>query len=167
VLLLAALLIVTGVSSALTPHALAAPATVNVAMKDYAFSPPTIVVVIGVNNTITWTNSDPAIHTVTATDHSFDSGNISPSNTYTRTFTTPGTFSYFCTIHTYMKGTIVVKGAAAPQGTTTSSSGGSSGGIPAFPFEAAAISALVLLVLASYLLVRRTLGPKPSMPRSY
>ncbi|MCL4518666.1 MAG: hypothetical protein M1587_05640, partial [Thaumarchaeota archaeon] len=40
------------------------------------YSPPTITVVIGVNNTMTWVNNDIAPHTVTADDGSFNSGNL-------------------------------------------------------------------------------------------
>ena len=72
------------------------------------FSPPTITVVIGVNNTVEWVNNDTAPHTVTATDRSFDSGNLNPGETWTFTFTTPGTYTYVCTYHPWMKGTVVV-----------------------------------------------------------
>jgi len=73
------------------------------------YSPASITVVIGVNNTVTWVNKDQAIHTVTATDNSFSSGNILPGATFTYTFTTPGTFTYSCIYHSWMRGTVVVK----------------------------------------------------------
>ena len=72
------------------------------------FSPSTITVVIGVNNTVQWVNNDTAPHTVTATDHSFDSGNLNPGDTWTYTFTKPGTYSYVCTYHPWMMGTVIV-----------------------------------------------------------
>jgi len=75
------------------------------------FSPPTITVVIGVNNTVVWTNYDSAEHTVTATDNSFNSGFIQPGQSFSYTFTTPGTYNYYCTIHPWMKGTVIVKAA--------------------------------------------------------
>ena len=75
------------------------------------FSPPTITVVIGVNNTVIWTNDDSAEHTVTATNNDFNSGLIEPGQSFTYTFTTPGTFTYYCTIHPWMKGTVMVKAA--------------------------------------------------------
>jgi nitrite reductase (NO-forming) len=75
------------------------------------YSPATIHVVIGVNNTITWTNYDGAVHTVTSTGGKiFDSGNINAGETYTHTFTVAGTYQYFCVYHPWMKGTIVVTG---------------------------------------------------------
>jgi len=93
--------------------------TVNVAINSGSalnttstyFSPRTITVVIGVNNTVVWTNLDSAEHTVTATDSSFNSGFIQPGQTYTHTFTTPGTYTYYCEIHPWMKGTVIVKEA--------------------------------------------------------
>jgi plastocyanin len=75
------------------------------------FSPPTITVVIGVNNTVIWTNDDSAEHTVTATNNSFNSGYIEPGQSFTYTFTTSGTYTYYCTIHPWMRGTVIVKAA--------------------------------------------------------
>ena len=51
-----------------------------------------------------------AMHTVTATASSWDSGNVAAGGTFTRRFDTPGTFSYFCTIHgaAVMSGTVTV-----------------------------------------------------------
>ncbi|MDG6922171.1 MAG: cupredoxin domain-containing protein [Nitrososphaerota archaeon] len=73
------------------------------------YSPPTITVVIGVNNTVTWVNNDIAPHTVTADDGSFNSGNLDAGASWTHVFTTPGTYSYHCNYHTWMHGTIIVK----------------------------------------------------------
>lgn len=74
------------------------------------YSPSTITVVIGVNNTVTWINNDMAPHTVTADDgKSFDSGNINAlGSSWTFTFTTPGTYTYHCAYHLWMKGTVIV-----------------------------------------------------------
>ena len=73
------------------------------------YSPTTITVVIGVNNTVTWTNNDDATHTVTADDGSFDSGFLNQGQTWSYTFTTPGTYAYHCSIHPWMKGTVIVE----------------------------------------------------------
>lgn len=72
------------------------------------YSPPTITVVIGVNNTVTWINNDNAPHTVTDTGV-FDSGNMNQGQSWTHTFTTSGTYTYHCTYHPWMTGTIIVK----------------------------------------------------------
>jgi len=73
------------------------------------YSPDTIVVVIGMNNTVTWTNDDSMPHTVTSASSLFDSGNMNPGDTFTYTFTTPGTYQYGCSYHPWMKGTVIVK----------------------------------------------------------
>ena len=75
------------------------------------YSPPTITVVLGVNSTVTWVNNDDAPHTVTANDGSFNSGNINAGQSWAHTFTTPGTYTYYCSYHPWMKGTVVVKAA--------------------------------------------------------
>lgn len=73
------------------------------------FSPPTITVVVGVNNTVTWTNNDVSPHTVTANDGTFSSGNLAPGQSFTFTFTTPGTYMYHCTYHPWMVAKVIVK----------------------------------------------------------
>jgi plastocyanin len=73
------------------------------------YDPDNITVVIGVNNTVIWTNNDNEPHTVTATDKSFDSGNMNPGATFTYKFTTPGTYTYICTYHPWMRGYVTVK----------------------------------------------------------
>ncbi len=72
------------------------------------YVPVTVKVEIGVNNTIQWTNNDNTAHTVTSTSNLFNSGALSPGQTFIYTFNTPGTFSYYCTFHNFMKGTVIV-----------------------------------------------------------
>ena len=73
------------------------------------FTPDTITVVLGVNNTVVWTNNDSSPHTVTSNTGAFSSGNLAPGQTYSYTFTAPGTYEYHCTYHPWMVGTVVVK----------------------------------------------------------
>jgi plastocyanin len=79
------------------------------------FKPVNIVVVIGVNNTVQWIDQDPTPHTVTSTSvptgaKAFDSGTINLGNTFTVTFTVPGTYKYHCTLHPgWMLGSIEVR----------------------------------------------------------
>lgn len=76
----------------------------------FGFTPDTIIVVIGKNNTVYWTNDDAAIHTATSdTPGVFDTGNIAGGASSQWTFTTPGTFTYHCIYHAWMQGTIIVK----------------------------------------------------------
>jgi plastocyanin len=73
------------------------------------YSPGTITVTVSGNNTVTWLNNDNAPHTVTANDGSFASGNIAPGDSFSFTFTRPGTYAYHCIYHPWMTGIIVVK----------------------------------------------------------
>ena len=74
-----------------------------------SFSPVQVTVAIGVNNTVTWVNNDNAAHTITSKDGGFGSGNIGAGGSFTNTFTTPGTYTYYCAYHAWMVGTVVVK----------------------------------------------------------
>jgi plastocyanin len=80
------------------------------------YTPDNITLVIGVNNTVTWTNNDSVHHTVTSTSApaggSFNSGNMNSGASCTHTFTVAGTYQYDCAYHSWMTGTIVVKASA-------------------------------------------------------
>ncbi len=66
---------------------------------------------IPAGTTVTWTNQDTVIHTVTAVDGSFDSGFMAEGDTWSYTFEEPGDFEYLCTPHPWMRARIVVTGA--------------------------------------------------------
>jgi plastocyanin len=76
-------------------------------MRNLAFVPGRVEVAAG--TTVEWTNHDPLQHSVTADDGSFDSGLIASGATWRHTFTTPGTYTFHCTPHPFMKGTVVVR----------------------------------------------------------
>jgi plastocyanin len=57
---------------------------------------------------VTWSNDGQESHTVTATDGSFDSGNLDPSEGFSWYFDQPGTFQYVCSVHPWMAGTVTV-----------------------------------------------------------
>jgi plastocyanin len=80
--------------------------TSAVEIKGFAFNPPMIEVSAG--TTVTWTNQDTAPHTATADDGSFDTGRLNQGQSGTFTFDHPGTYTYICTFHPNMKGTVVV-----------------------------------------------------------
>ena len=91
-------------AAAATP---AAPvATDHVAIQSFAFGPGTVTVKPG--TTVTWTQQDEDQHTVTADDASFASSPLVTGQTYTHTFTAPGTYQYHCAIHPFMHGTVTV-----------------------------------------------------------
>jgi plastocyanin len=74
------------------------------------FQPKEIPVIIGVNNTVTWSNDDPGtVHTVHSDLPEFDSGFLDPGKTFTHTSTKPGTFTYHCDPHPWMVGKVTVK----------------------------------------------------------
>ena len=81
---------------------------VQVDIKDLAFTPAQITVPVG--GTVTWTNDDTVPHTATAKDRAvLQSGTLEPGAQFSQTFTTPGTFDYFCEFHANMKGEIIVQ----------------------------------------------------------
>jgi len=76
-------------------------------MRGMAFTPQRLEITAG--TTVAWTNKDQLVHTVTADDGSWDSGEIAPDATWRRRFDTPGTYSFHCTPHPFMTGVVVVK----------------------------------------------------------
>jgi nitrite reductase (NO-forming) len=104
---------VSGSTTSTTPPATAVhvyiPPGAGANISSPGYSPDTITVVIGVNNTVVWVNNDNMPHTVTATNKLFDSGNMNPGDDFTYTFTTPGTYTYGCSYHPWMKGTVIVE----------------------------------------------------------
>lgn len=75
-------------------------------VKNFAYVPDTVTIPAGA--IVKFVQDDETPHTVTASDGSFDSGNLNQKQTWTHTFTKPGTYSYFCAYHTYMKGKVIV-----------------------------------------------------------
>jgi len=77
------------------------------------FEPPTLNVPVG--TTVIWKNSDSTLHTVTSgsnesgTGTIFDSSYVAAGKTFQHTFSGAGTFDYYCTLHPFMKGKIVVE----------------------------------------------------------
>jgi len=82
----------------------------TITLKDFAFNPSTLTVKAG--TTVAWVNEDGASHTV-VTDSgaplSFTSPTLANGASFQFTFTQPGTYTYHCSIHPSMKGTIIVQ----------------------------------------------------------
>lgn len=85
------------------------------------FTPSTVVLVVGVNNSVTWVNQDTTDHTATFTTvpagvqaSSVSASDIPPGTSFGPvTFTVPGTYDYHCQFHPgWMRGTIIVKAAS-------------------------------------------------------
>ena len=85
----------------------AASRTHTITIESVQYNPAQLTVHRG--DRIVWVNKDLFPHTVTATDRAFDSGSIDVSRSWTWVARKPGTFSYSCTFHPTMKGSIEVK----------------------------------------------------------
>lgn len=101
-------------------------ATHTVDIADFAFAPAELTITVG--DTVTWTNRDAIEHTATSTSGAFDSGLLAQDESYSVTFTAPGTYDYLCTPHPMMTGRIVVVAAAQPSAAPTASVGVPGGG---------------------------------------
>ena len=79
-----------------------------VSIDNFSFGPQTLTVKAG--TTVTWTNRDDIPHGIASSNNAFKkSGALDTDDSYSFTFTTPGTYQYFCYIHPRMVGTIVVE----------------------------------------------------------
>lgn len=58
---------------------------------------------------VKWTNNDFTPHTVTEVTNKFDSGILAPNQKFKHTFDEPGVVNYYCTIHPFMTGQVIVK----------------------------------------------------------
>lgn len=129
------------------------------------YAPDTVTVMIGVNNTVEWMNNDTVsgkgtAHTVTVNSQPTGgnwpvagSGNMPVNTTYSFTFTVPGTYTYYCTYHSWMTGTVVV---LASTSTTTHTT-------PEFPGISMAL--LLFAVIAVVVVVASRLRPtRTTMP---
>jgi plastocyanin len=83
--------------------------TVAVTIDNFVFEPARLTVKAG--TTVTWTNRDDIPHTVASKDRLFKSKAMDTDDAYSFTFSTPGEFAYFCSLHPHMTGTIVVEAA--------------------------------------------------------
>jgi plastocyanin len=71
---------------------------------------------VGAGQAVTWTNAGAQAHTATSADGGWDTGLVGPGESATLVLDVPGTYSYVCTPHAWMKGTIVVNAVAAGGG---------------------------------------------------
>jgi plastocyanin len=90
--------------------------TTAVSIDNFTFAPQTLTVKAG--TMVTWTNKDDIPHGIAATGNAFTrSKALDTDDSYSFTFTTPGTYQYFCYIHPHMTGTIVVEAATGSNAT--------------------------------------------------
>jgi amicyanin len=82
-----------------------------VSIDNFTFGPQTLTVKAG--TTVTWTNKDDIPHGIASDNNAFaKSKALDTDDSYSFTFTTPGTYQYFCYVHAFMKGTVVVEAAS-------------------------------------------------------
>jgi plastocyanin len=87
-----------------------AAAPVAVGIDNFTFNPATLTVKAGTK--VTWTNRDDIPHGIASANNTFArSQALDTDDSFTFTFTTPGTYQYFCYIHPHMTGSIVVEAA--------------------------------------------------------
>ena len=79
----------------------------EVKIDNFSFGPQTLTVPVG--TTVTWTNRDDIPHTIVSTDGVFKSKVRDTDESFSYTFTKPGTYTYFCSVHPKMTGKIVVQ----------------------------------------------------------
>ena len=94
----------------------AAPAATEVKIDNFVFAPQRVTIKAG--TTVTWINEDDIPHAIAATGKAFRSKVLDTDDKFSFTFTSAGTYEYFCSLHPHMTGTIVVEtttdGGAAP-----------------------------------------------------
>jgi len=84
------------------------PAPVAIKIDNFSFAPQTITVPAGTQ--VTWTNQDDIPHTVVSEDKTtFKSHALDTDEKFSFTFTKPGTYTYFCSIHPKMTAQVVVQ----------------------------------------------------------
>jgi plastocyanin len=104
--LLLAWIVAAGVGQ--TPSA----AATTIHIKNFSYVPATLTVAPGA--TIRFVNDDAEAHTVTAVDRTFDSSGLDAGDSWTHRFIATGKFAYFCALHPYMHGVVIVRASNAP-----------------------------------------------------
>ena len=107
VALLATLAVLTNVTKPARASAPPPAAGAEIEINNFAFTPATITIPVGTK--VTWTNKDEITHNVVSADKTIRSQALDTDDKFTFTFTQAGTFSYVCSIHPRMKGTVVVQ----------------------------------------------------------
>jgi amicyanin len=80
-----------------------------VKIDNFSFSPPTLTVPVGAK--VTWTNHDDIPHNIVSSEQKFKSKPLDTDDSYSFTFSGPGTYQYFCGLHPKMVGKIIVEAA--------------------------------------------------------
>ncbi len=79
----------------------------QVTIDNFSFKPQVLIIKAGA--TVTWTNKDDVPHTVVNTAKKFRSGVLDTDDRFSHTFSDPGTYEYFCSVHPHMTGKVIVQ----------------------------------------------------------
>ncbi len=101
------LVAVMGQSRSSPQSAKAGTAGTTIGIDNFTFNSATMSVKPGTQ--VTWVNHDDVPHKIVSTDKKFSSPVLDTGERFSFTFTSPGTYEYFCSIHPMMKGKVVVK----------------------------------------------------------
>jgi plastocyanin len=105
----APVLLPTASSAVAAPKTSAAAVAAAVSIDNFTFGPQALTVPVGA--TVTWTNHDDIPHAVVSDDRkTFKSKVLDTDQSFSFTFTRPGEFGYFCSLHPHMTGKVIVKG---------------------------------------------------------
>jgi plastocyanin len=100
----------------LPAHAQSAASANSISIDNFTFNPPTLTVKAG--TMVTWTNKDDIPHGIASASNAFSrSKAMDTDDSFSFTFTTPGSYQYFCYIHPHMTGMIVVQAATGSNAT--------------------------------------------------
>jgi plastocyanin len=93
----------------LVASAQATASTMEVKIDNFNFAPVPLTVAVG--TTVTWTNLDDIPHTVVSSEDpkTFKSEALDTNDKFSFTFSKPGTYSYFCSLHPKMTGKVIVQ----------------------------------------------------------
>jgi amicyanin len=83
----------------------------RVKIANFTFAPKRLTVKVG--TTVTWGNEDDIPHTIASAAGLFKSKALDTDDSFSFTFTQPGSYEYFCSLHPHMTGTIVVEPRSA------------------------------------------------------
>jgi plastocyanin len=87
----------------------AAARAVTIKIDNFTFAPADLTIAAG--TTVTWKNDDGEVHKVQDDHKGFSSAALDTDDSFSHTFAAPGVYHYFCSVHPYMVGKIVVKSA--------------------------------------------------------
>ena len=125
-------------AAAVTVSRATASASESVSIVDFAFKPPSLTVNVG--DTVRWTNNGKVPEGHDVTGDGLDSGLLESGESYSHTFDSAGSFSYICTIHPSMKGSVEVLARSGSDGSAGSSGDPAGTGTTASGTEAEAIA---------------------------